>query len=185
MSDMVGIELSQKPRRLHRFRNESIAVLHGLMLSIDHASSNWNTGMENAGLENTGTSRVWVARRNIINVDRGCVGVVLNRMCSTSEQLSWQSYTSVVPHSAVYVNAGQPHVYGPTRGSSPGTCCKWLSYLPCGHQHGSTSVLTFCVFYQLAELSGPWIMTLHVSFFTWLQLWSNLRCHLTLCIQLC
>ena len=23
MSDMVGIELSQKPRRLHRFRNES------------------------------------------------------------------------------------------------------------------------------------------------------------------
>ena len=29
-----------------------------------------------------------------------------------------------------------------------------LSYLPCGDQHGSTSVLTFSVnFYQLAELS--------------------------------
>ena len=40
MSDMVGIELSQKPRRLRRFKNESIAVLHGLMLTRDHASSN-------------------------------------------------------------------------------------------------------------------------------------------------
>jgi len=40
--------------------------------------------------------------------------------------------------------------------SSPGTYWKWLSYLPCGHQHGSMSVLTFCInYFQLAELSGP------------------------------
>jgi len=47
-----------------------------------------NAGMENAGLENTGTSCVWIARRNIINVVRGCVRVVLKRMCSTSEQIA-------------------------------------------------------------------------------------------------
>ena len=45
------------------------------------------TGVENAGLANTGTSCVWVAIRNRINVVRGCVRVVMKRMCSTSEQI--------------------------------------------------------------------------------------------------
>jgi len=39
--------------------------------------------------------------------------------------------------------------------------------------------------YQLAELSGPWIMTLRISFYAWLQLCFNFWCHLRLCIQLC
>jgi len=51
-----------------------------------------NTGVENAGLEsgleNTGTSYVWVARRNVINIVRGYLRVVLKGMCSTSEQTS-------------------------------------------------------------------------------------------------
>ena len=46
------------------------------------------TGVEKAGLENTGTSYICVARRNIINRGRGYVRVVLKRMCSTSEQIS-------------------------------------------------------------------------------------------------
>jgi len=50
-------------------------------------------GVENAGLQKAenhvlGTSCVWVAKRNIINVVRGCVRVVLERMCCTSEQIS-------------------------------------------------------------------------------------------------
>ena len=36
--------------------------------------------MEKAGLENMGTSYVWVARRNIINIVRGYLRVVLKRM---------------------------------------------------------------------------------------------------------
>jgi len=63
--------------------------------------------VENAGLENTGTSLVWVARRNIITVLRWCVRVMRKRV-----------YALITVYS------------------------QWLPYLPCGHQHGATSVLT-------------------------------------------
>jgi len=51
-------------------------------------------GVEKAGLENAGTSCVWAAKHNIINVHvvRGHVRVVLKRMCSNSEQTFQQSY---------------------------------------------------------------------------------------------
>jgi len=50
--------------------------------------------LEKAGLENAGTSCVWVAKHNIINVRvvRGHVRVVLKRMYSNSEQTFQQSY---------------------------------------------------------------------------------------------
>jgi len=42
--------------------------------------ANEYAGRENAGLENKGTSFVWIARSNIINVVPGCVRVVLKGM---------------------------------------------------------------------------------------------------------
>ena len=73
-------------------------------------------------------------------------GPVRSGPCSRVVQFSYNAARTSPRAGTMRPSAILRRVY-----SSPGTYWKWLSYLPWGHQHGSTSVLIFCVnFYQLA-----------------------------------